>query len=138
MTRFERERLLAYTAQRAKTRPEYWGWVLARFLERERMSEADLMQRLEITAHDLPHLALCLRPRADHFVDDVRQISAKFRIDPTPLATVIRLVDSFEALAVKDSPEGLADSGSLMAARARKDPPAPQGDEHRNHDHPEP
>jgi hypothetical protein len=137
MMRFERERLLAYTAQRAKTRPEYLGWVLARFLERERMSEAELMQRLGIAAGDLPHLALCLRPRADHFIDDVRQISAKFRIDPTSLATVIRLVDSFEALADKDPPEGLADSGLLMAARARKDPPARQDDERRNHDHAE-
>jgi hypothetical protein len=137
MMHFEHERLLAHTAEHAKTRPEYLGWVLARFLERERISKAELMQRLGITARDIAHLALCLRPRADHFIDDVRQISAKFHINPTPLATLIRLVESFEALAIGEPRQGLADSGLLMAARAQKHPPAPQDDERRNPDHAE-
>jgi hypothetical protein len=138
MTRSEHERLLAHTAQRAKAHPEYLGWVLARFLERERISEAELVQRLGIAAGDLPHLALCLRPRADRFIEDVRQISAKFHIDATSLATVIRLVDSFEALAIKNPREGLADAGSLIAARARKHAPTSQDDERPDHDHSEP
>lgn len=137
MTPSQHDRLLAYTAERAKGRPEYLASVLSRYAEREKISEAELAHRLEITVSNLPPLGLCLRPRAEHFIDDVRKISLKFHINPTPLATVIRLVDSFEALAVKDPRGGLADSGSLMAARVRRNPPAHQDDERRNHDHPE-
>jgi len=136
MTPPQHARLVAYTAERAKARPEYLAWVLTRYVEREHVSGDELAHHLGIAASDLPHLGLCLRPRDDHFIDDVRQISAKFHINPTALATIIRLVESFEALAVKDPREGLADSGSLMAARARKYPPAHQDDERRKHDHP--
>ena len=107
MTPSQHERLLAYTAERAKGRPEYLASVLSRYAEREKISEEELAHRLGIAASDLPHLALCLRPRADQFIDDVRQISAKFHIDPTALATVIRLVESFEALGVKDAGEAI-------------------------------
>jgi hypothetical protein len=136
MTPSQHERLLAYTAERAKARPEYLASVLSCYAEREKISEEELAHRLGIAASDLPHLALCLRPRADQFIDDVRQISTKFHLDPTTLATVLRLVESFEALVVKNGGEASDDSGLLMAARARKHPPAHQDDERRNHDHP--
>jgi hypothetical protein len=135
MTRPQHERLLAYTAQRAKARPEYLAWVLARYVEREHLSEGELEQRLGIAAHDLPHLALCLRPRTDHFADDVRQISARFNIDPSVLATIVRLVESLEALAAGNVPEASESAGLLMAARARKLPPAGQDNESQDHDH---
>jgi hypothetical protein len=136
MTRPHRERLLAYTAQRAKTRPEYLAWVLARYVELEHISEGELAQHLGIAAHDLPHLALCLRPRIDHFADDVRQISTKFSINPAVLATVVHLVDSVELLAVRNAGEASADAGLLMAARARKHAPTHDDNERRDHDHP--
>jgi hypothetical protein len=136
MTCPHNERLLAYTVQRAKVRPEFMAWVLARYVEQEQISENELVQRLGMTAPDLPHLALCLRPRADHFIDDVRQISAKFHIDPTALATVLRLVESFETLAARDAGERATDAGLLMAARVRPHPSAHQDDERRDHDHP--
>jgi hypothetical protein len=136
MTRSHHERLLAYTAQRAKARPEYLAWVLARYVELEHISEGELAQRLGIAAHDSPHLALCLRPRTEHFADDVRQISAKFNMNPTLLATVVRLVESVEALATGDAREKSADAGLLMAARARKH--SPTGEDHERHDHDHP
>jgi hypothetical protein len=136
MTRPHRERLLAYTAQRAKTRPEYMAWVLARYVELEHISEGELAQHLGIAAHDLPHLALCLRPRIDHFADDVRQISARFGIDPAVLATVARFVESLEALAAGAASQESSGSGLLMAARARKSPPAAQDNASPGHDHP--
>jgi hypothetical protein len=136
MTHPRHERLLDYAAQRAKARPDYLGWVLTRYIERERIAEEELAQRLGIAAHDLPHLALCLRPRADHFATDVRQISTKFNINPTVLATVVRLVDSIEALAARDSQEQSAHPGLLMAARARKHPPTRQNNERPDHDQP--
>jgi hypothetical protein len=91
---------------------------------------------LRIVAHDLPHLALCLRPRADHFADDIRQISTKFNIDPSALATVVRLVESLEALAAGNAQETPGSAGLLMAARARKLPVAGQDNESQDHDHP--
>ena len=99
MTHPRHERLLEYAAHRAESRPEYLGWILTRYSEREHISEAELATRLGITPHDLPHLALCLRPRAEHFADDIRQISTKFHIDATALAGIVRLVESLETLA---------------------------------------
>jgi hypothetical protein len=136
MTRPQHERLLTYTAQRAKARPEYLAWVLAQYVEREHLSEEELAHHLGIAAHDLPHLALCLRPRADHFAADVRQISAKFNIDPSILATVVRWVESLEALAAGNVQEESARAGLLMAARTRKLPPAGQDNESQGHGHP--
>jgi hypothetical protein len=132
------ERLLDYAAQRPKARPDYLGWVLARYIERELISEAELATRLGGTPHDLPRLALCLRPRAEHFADDIRQISTKFHIDATALAAIVRLVESLEALAVTNSTMLSAEAGLLMAARARKQPRQVQGDGSHDHDPPKP
>jgi hypothetical protein len=134
MTRPHHEQLLAYAAQRAKARPEYLACVLARYVELERISEEELAQHLGITAGDLLHLALCLRPRVDHFAADVRQISTKFGINPAALATVVHLVDSVEVLAARDAGDASTDAGLLMAARARKHPPGLDGHERRDHD----
>jgi len=129
MTHPRHERLLAYAAQRAKARPEYLAWVMARYVELERISEVELAQHLGVTLGDLPHLALCLRPRVEHFADDVRQLNSKFNIDPAVLATVVRLVDSAEALAAEDTGAAPTDAGLLMAARARKRLPTDDDDE---------
>jgi hypothetical protein len=133
MTHPRHERLLEYAAHRAKSRPDYLGWILTRYIEREHISEAELATRLAITPHDLPRLALCLRPRAEHFVDDIRQISTKFHIDATALAGIVRLVESIETLAASNPGTLAADAGLLMAARARKQ--SRQGQDNESHDH---
>jgi hypothetical protein len=138
MTHSHHERLLAYTVQRAKARPEYMAWVLARYIEQEQISENELAQRIGIMARNLPHLALCLRPRADHFIEDVGQISAKFNINPTILATVVRLAESFDTLAASDVGQHATDAGLLMAARVCQHPPTPPDHECHKHDHPKP
>jgi hypothetical protein len=138
MTHPRHERLLDYAAQRAKARPDYLGWVLARYIERERISEAELAIRLGSTPHDLPRLALCLRPRAEHFVDAIRQISTKFHIDATALAGIVRLVESLETLAAMNAATLSAEAGLLMAARARKQPRQVQDAENHDHDPPKP
>ena len=53
MTPTQHERLLAYTAERAKARPEYLASVLARYAERENISEEELAHRLGIAAQRL-------------------------------------------------------------------------------------
>jgi hypothetical protein len=133
MTRPRHERLLEYAAHRAKSRPEYLGWILTRYIEREHISEAELATRLGITPHDLLRLALCLRPRAEHFADDIRQISTKFHIDATALAGIVRLVESLETLAATNPAMLSAEAGLLMAARAREQPR--QGQDNKSHDH---
>jgi hypothetical protein len=138
MTHPRHERLLDYAAQRAKARPDYLGWVLAQYIERERLSEAELAACLGSTPHDLSRLALCLRPRAEHFADDIRQISAKFQIDATALAGIVRLVESLETLAATNPAMLAADAGLLMAARVRKQPRQVQDAESRDHDPPKP
>jgi hypothetical protein len=138
MTHPRHEPLLDYAAQRAKARPDYLGWVLARYIERERISEPELATRLSSTPHDLPRLALCLRPRTDHFADDIRQISTKFHIDATALAAIVRLVESLEILAATNPTVLSAETGLLMAARARKQPRQVRDDESHDHDPPKP
>jgi hypothetical protein len=138
MTPSRQERLLDYAAQHAKARPDYLGWVLARYVEWERISEAELATRLGSTFYDLSRLALCLRPRAEHFADDIRQISTKFHIDATALAGIVRLVESFETLAATNPATLSAEAGLLMAARARKQPRQVQDDESHDHDPPKP
>jgi len=138
MTHPRHEWLLDYAARRAKARPNYLGWVLARYIERERLSETELATRLGSTPHDLPRLALCLRPRAEHFADDIRQISTKFQIDATELAGIVRLVESLETLATTNPDRLAADAGLLMAARARKQPRQVQDTESHDHDPPKP
>lgn len=136
MTHSRKERLLAHAAQRARDYPEYLGWVLRRYIEHERISAEILAQQLRIGSHDLPRLGLCLRPRAEHFADDIGQISARFNIDPTALATIVRLVESVEALAARKADGAGADTGLLMAARARKRPRPPADGEGVDHGRP--
>jgi hypothetical protein len=134
MTHSRHERLLDYAAQRAKARPDYLGWVLARYIEQEHISEAELATRLGIAPHDLPRLELCLRPRAEHFADDIRQISTKFHVDATALAGIVRLVESIETLAATHPTMLSAEAGLLMAARARKQPRQSRDNESHKHD----
>jgi hypothetical protein len=133
MTRSHHEQVLAYTAQRAKARPEYMAWVLAQYVEREHISEEELTGRLGIAAHNVPHLALCLRPRPDHFAADVTQISTKLNIDTTVLAGIVRLVESFETFAATSPTRLSTEAGLLIAARARQQ--ASQDQDGEGHDH---
>jgi len=120
MTLFSNEHLLTYAARRTQVHPGYLGWVLARYQEWENISERRLAELLECPDDNLPHLNFCLRPRADHFAEDVRQISAKFHLDAGKLASVIRLVESVETIASQGTQMVATEPGFLMAARARK------------------
>lgn len=120
MTLSYKARVLAYAANRAKVHPDYLGWVLARYRELEKISEHNLVDILGTTSRDLPRLGLCLRPREDHFAEDIEQISAKFNVDAAALAKIVRLVESVEVMAATDTRAVSTESGLLMAARTRK------------------
>jgi hypothetical protein len=120
MTRSDDARILAYAANRARAHPHYLGWVLTRYSTLENIAEPDLAKILGTTSHDLARLSLCLRPRADCFVEDVEHISATFNLDAGRLAQIVRFVESMEAMASPDTSTVSAESGLLMAARTRK------------------
>jgi hypothetical protein len=118
--------LIHRAAARARTRPQYLGWVLARYEELERIREEGLRGRLGVSAEDWPRLQLCLRPRPDSFLRDVTQVAEAFGIDRAALAAVIRRVDAVEIVREREEPGG---AGSLLAARTRKQqrPPTQDG-----------
>lgn len=119
--------LLRRAARRARARPEFLGWVLARYEDLEEIGGASLRERLRVPAEDWPRLQLCLRPRADAFLPDLTQIARAFGIDTSALAAVIRRVDAVEAVRTRAQP---GRPGSLLAARTRKrkrPPPKPDG-----------
>ena len=120
MTRSDDARMLAYAANRAKAHPHYLGWVLARYSTLENIAEPDLAKILGTTSHDLMRLSVCLRPRADCFAEDVEHISATFNLDAGRLAQIVRFVESIDAMALPDTSNVSAESGLLMAARARE------------------
>jgi len=113
----EQARLLQHAAGRATTRPEFLGWVLARYAELEKMGEDVLRQEWQVSTSDWPRVQLCLRPRAEAFLQDVTQIATEFHLDRGALAAIIRRVDAVEGLRANEQPGG---AGSLLAARTRK------------------
>ncbi|MBE0448500.1 MAG: hypothetical protein IBX64_10470 [Actinobacteria bacterium] len=113
-------KLLRHAAKRASQRPEYLGWVLARYLSIENISRHDLARRFNIEDSELLRLELCLKPRGESFAEDVEQIASKFGIDAGVLANMIRLVESTAVMTDLKKEEVEVDTGLLMAARARK------------------
>jgi hypothetical protein len=86
--------LLTHAARRAQDRPAYVAWALARVQARERLSDDALAARLGIATVDLPRLALCLRPRPDHWAEDLAQIATRFGLLSEPLAAVLHAVEA--------------------------------------------
>lgn len=125
-------------AQRARERPDFLGWVLARFLEDERINERNLNKRLGASAENWVSLQLCLRPRPDYFLADVSAIAAACQVDRDTLAAIVRRVEATQVLsdsgppAKSDLPRPVTtldsekatrqakSAGSLLAARSRK------------------
>jgi len=114
-----RAELLARAAERASARPEYLGWVLARYMELEALDWPTLAGMLG-TSEPSSRLALCLRPRPEHFAEDVRAIAARLRLDVAALAHIVRFVDARQAMAGRE-PGATPERGALLAARRRRE-----------------
>ncbi len=118
-------RVLDRAAERARTRPAFLGWVLARYEDLESLPGDRLREQLGVSAADWPRLQLCLRPRGDVFLQDVTQIASAFGINRGTLAALVRRVDAVEAVQAQEQP---GRTGSLLAARSRKPrPPDAEG-----------
>ncbi|HEX2094532.1 MAG TPA: hypothetical protein VHG28_19160 [Longimicrobiaceae bacterium] len=114
--------LLQRAAERAAERPAYLGWVLSRYLDLEGLDWPAVAAALGRSV-DFAPLALCLRPRPDHFAADVRAVAERFDLDAGALARIVRTVDAVDAMA-REAPQ---DRGALLAARERRR--EPKGDE---------
>jgi hypothetical protein len=86
--------LLSDAARRAQERPAYVAWALAQVQVREGLSDEALAARLGIATVDLPRLALCLRPRPDHWAEDLAQLASRFGLASEPLAVLLRAVEA--------------------------------------------
>ena len=111
--------LLARAARRASERPEYLAWVFGRYAETEQASEQEFCTILRISALDFQRLGLCLRPRHDSFVKDVKQIAARFELNVGELAKILRHVEAMEAMKQDTGEQMIKEVGLMLAARAR-------------------
>lgn len=113
-------------AARLEDDPSMMAWVLARYRAAEDKDDRDMAQLLRIDENQLPHLALCRRPREDLFSDDVDAISAHIGVDPDLLTDVVRHVEVIDAFAQHRQRFGRANTGLVAAARDRAaEDPAP-------------
>jgi hypothetical protein len=85
--------LLTDAALCAQDWPASVAWALAQVQAREGLSDEALAARLGIATVDLPRLVLCLRPRPDHWAEDLAQIATRFGQDPEPLAAILRAIE---------------------------------------------
>ena len=120
----QQDQLLRRTAERARLRTEYLGWILAQYGEIEGIDERKVQEGLHISSKNWPRLHLCLRPRADYFLPDVTAIATEFDIDRDMLAAMIRKVEGLHVLATtKTHGSGVQQTsdcpGHLLAARSR-------------------
>ncbi|MCP2213972.1 hypothetical protein [Bradyrhizobium diazoefficiens] len=84
----------------------------------ERAFSGSVAEFLGADQRGMTSLALCMRPKPDHFAVDVAEIAAACRIDENRLAAWLRQAMSVEAMAAAPPASGAVD-GRLMAARDR-------------------
>jgi hypothetical protein len=120
----ERDRLLAWAAQRARGRDSFIASDLAAYQERHRLDEAQLAVWLGCATRALADLALCRRTQADapSFRADVERIAGHVGVRSDRLARLLRETGAIAALrAAPADPSAPTEHGFLMAARDRQD-----------------
>jgi hypothetical protein len=102
---------------RLKGNPDFVAYVLARYQEKEGISDGSLPWVLGTLPALVSRLALCRKPDANaaNFATSVREIADYTLVDESLLAGIIRQVSSLEALSKSSEHEFLA------AARDRDD-----------------
>ena len=103
-------------AARLEDDPSMMAWVLAQYRAAEDKDDRLMALTLGIEEYQLPHLALCKRPREDLFRGDIESIAEHIGMQPNPLADVVRLVNSLAEFG--QLPAGRR-GGMLAAARDR-------------------
>lgn len=125
----ETKRLLIQLAYRAQNEEGLMARVLMRYQQLEKMNDDALAAQLQTDALGLARLALCKLPVSDaRFAEQVRKIATYAKADPAQIASVIRYVESMDALAQKPATQVWEEtttqplskwSGVVAAARDR-------------------
>lgn len=107
---------LVRAAQRTSERPWTLGSVLDEFGRTEEMTREQVAEFLGCGVETLQWLALCRKPDAEEFADDVRRVAERFNVDASKLAQLIRRTESVTALSRAKVTE---EDALLLAARDR-------------------
>jgi hypothetical protein len=93
--------------------------LLASLLEEwSRAFGADAGEALGLDRRRVDELALCRRPRADHWLTDVGLLAGEFGVARESLISLLRAAEAAESFRYAH-PEGTDVSGRLLAARDR-------------------
>jgi hypothetical protein len=110
---------LTTAAKRAVDHQWTVGSVLDEYKALEGIDDAALCTQLQCTREQLQKLALCRRPREDHYADDVTRIANHLSVDARGLAPVLRRVEVLGTLR-RGARSAVATEATLLAARDRK------------------
>lgn len=107
-------------ALRASQQPFFLANIFAAYQTAHDLDDQALARQLGCDVHQLPHLALCRRPRedAEAFAADIDHLANRFHFDGVQLAMIVRQVDALQALRqhLAANEQG---AGLLRAARDR-------------------
>lgn len=106
-----------------KSREHTWtlGHIFATAHRIEGISPEALAAELGCSRETLDWLALCRRPEEDRFAEDLDVIAERFKLEPLPLARLIRRVESLATFTSRRQEEDVRDEALLMAARDDSD-----------------
>jgi len=112
--------LLAKTAERLRRIPGFMAYELDTYRQ---VTTADPATDFGLPEHALVTLALCRRPRAEHFAVDLAAIAAKAGTETDRVANFVRAVHAVTALGSRRASVagGVRDRGLLAAARDHAD-----------------
>jgi hypothetical protein len=113
---------LERAAERSSERPWTLGAVLDEFGRTEGMAREEVAAFLGCGVETLQWLALCRKPDADAFAEDVWRIAERFAVDASKLAQLIRKTEAISALRQTKAPE---EDALLLAARDRDEEKKP-------------
>jgi hypothetical protein len=102
---------------RARTSPAFIASLIAVW---ERAFSNDAIEAIGADLSRLPSLGLCLRPREDHWAEDIGEIAQECGLEPARLAAFLRQALVAERLASSPPAREVVD-GRLLAARDRDD-----------------
>jgi hypothetical protein len=105
-------------AQRFEGDEATLAWLFARWRELTGGTDADIAARLGCDETLVPRIAICSRPRAGLFREDVESVAGHFEIAARPLADLVREVETLLRFQPRDG-QGRRAAGLLAAARDR-------------------
>jgi hypothetical protein len=122
-------RLLRRAVDTYSQHPELLGYWLDLFRHGEGLDPVQLARYLRCSAQTLDHLAICGKPREEHYFDDVQSLARRFGADPDQLADLLQHARRYAAIrgAAPAPAESAAIFGTVFAAASdREEAPPPE------------